>query len=91
MTARIQALGSGLYRGPKCGQDRREHDSEKLGARNVAMTEARARFREAKSILIGKNSGIPMTDRIQILNASRVPTSPPETSSAAVNTFAIRV
>ena len=33
---------------------RREHGLEKPGARNVARTEARARFREAKSILIGK-------------------------------------
>ena len=46
---------------------RREHDPEKPGARSVARTEARARFRGARSILIGKNYGMPMTARIPTL------------------------
>ena len=68
MAARIQTLGLGPYKTPEVwpGQ-RREHGPEKPGARNVARTEARARFREAKSILIGKNYGMQMTARIPTL------------------------
>ena len=44
---------------------KREHDHEKPGARHVARTWARARLREAKSILIGNPYSFPMAARIQ--------------------------
>ena len=58
----------GTLQGPEVWPGlRREHDPEKPGARHVARTKARARFREAKSILTGKSYGFPMTARIQTL------------------------